>query len=88
MSRFAIFAALAAALLTATAALHASETGWSTAVNPLSPEAQQIRQKPILERPNRPFHIYGNTVRRLHYRGNPLPAPRDFSGTGGALFGR
>lgn len=29
---------------------------------------QEIRNMPILERPNRPGHIYGNTVRRLHNR--------------------
>jgi len=27
---------------------------------------ETIRQMPILERPNRPGHFYGNTVRRLH----------------------
>ena len=27
---------------------------------------QEIRQTPLLERPNRPGHFYGNTVRRLH----------------------
>ena len=29
---------------------------------------QQIRQLPILERPNRPGHFYGNAVRRAHAR--------------------
>lgn len=28
----------------------------------------QIRSLPILERPNRPIHIYGNAVRRRHHR--------------------
>ncbi len=27
---------------------------------------EAIRQMPILMRPNRPGHFYGNTVRRLH----------------------
>ena|GEM_PF-6278813 len=31
----------------------------------LTPE--QIRQMPLLARPNRPGHIYGNTIRRLYY---------------------
>lgn len=88
MTRFAIYAALAAAIVTTAAATHASETGWSGAVMPMSAESQQIRQQPILERPNRPFHVYGNTVRRMHYRGNPLPMPRDFGGSAGAMFGR
>lgn len=29
---------------------------------------QQIRSMPILERPNRFGHFYGNTVRRRYYR--------------------
>ena len=29
---------------------------------------QQIRQMPLLARPNRPGHFYGNTVRRIYYR--------------------
>jgi hypothetical protein len=29
---------------------------------------QQIRQMPLLMRPNRPGHFYGNTVRRIYYR--------------------
>jgi len=29
---------------------------------------QQIRQLPILARPNRPGHFYGNTVRRIYHR--------------------
>jgi hypothetical protein len=29
---------------------------------------QEIRQMPILERPSRPGHFYGNTVRRGHTR--------------------
>lgn len=28
----------------------------------------EVRSKPLLERPNRIGHFYGNTVRRLHYR--------------------
>jgi hypothetical protein len=28
-------------------------------------QRQEIRQTPLLERPNRPGHFYGNTVRRL-----------------------
>lgn len=30
-------------------------------------ERQAIRQMPLLMRPNRPGHFYGNTVRRLYY---------------------
>ena len=41
-----------------------------TPANPTSTRAdltrEQIRQMPLLERPNRPGHFYGNTVRRLY----------------------
>jgi len=30
---------------------------------------QQIKQMHILDRPDRPGHFYGNTVRKLHRRG-------------------
>jgi len=30
---------------------------------------EAIRHMPLLMRPNRPLHFYGNTVRRLHARG-------------------
>lgn len=30
---------------------------------------QEIKATPILERPNRPLHFYGNTVRRLAGQG-------------------
>jgi len=29
---------------------------------------EQVQNTPILERPNRPLHVYGNTVRRRHHR--------------------
>ena len=32
-------------------------------------QQQEIKSTPILERPNRPLHFYGNTVRRQHARG-------------------
>jgi len=53
----------------------AQEPGWSTAMLPTSPEARQIRQMDILDRPYRPGHVYGNTVRRMYYRGHPFPVP-------------
>ena len=30
---------------------------------------EEIKSTPILDRPNRPLHFYGNTVRRQHARG-------------------
>jgi hypothetical protein len=43
--------------------------------NPRPAQRQAIRQTPILERPNRVGHFYGNTVRRLNGVTNP-PAGR------------
>jgi len=34
--------------------------------NPNAAYRQAVRQTPILERPSRPGHLYGNTVRRLN----------------------
>ena len=74
------FRALTAALIAATllsfcSVAAAQEPGWSMAVNPMGNEARQIRQQDILNRPYRPGHVYGNTVRRMHYRGHPFPVP-------------
>lgn len=66
----------------------AVEPPWSSSVLPVGAEAQQIRQTDILNRPYRPGHFYGNTVRRMHYRGHPLPLPRDFGWSEGTLFRR
>jgi hypothetical protein len=30
---------------------------------------QEIQSTPVLQRPNRPLHIYGNAARRRHHRG-------------------
>ncbi|MBL8889534.1 MAG: hypothetical protein JNL67_06115 [Planctomycetaceae bacterium] len=45
-------------------------------------QRQQIRATPILERENRPFHFYGNTVRRLHARQTSGPGLAPTAQTG------
>ena len=40
-------------------------------------QRQQIEATPILQRPYRPLHFYGNTVRRRHYSGRAEPASGD-----------
>ena len=53
------------------------EPSWSRGVV-LSGEARAVKnQTPILEREYRPLHIYGNTVRRLYYRGAARPTISD-----------
>jgi hypothetical protein len=56
----------------------ASEPGWHG--RPILFGAQRAHMKSLrlLDRPYRPFHFYGNTVRRRHFRGRGLPMPRDF----------
>ncbi len=54
-----------------------SEPGWAPQVVLRGEERERLQATPILERPYRPLHFYGNTVRRLHYRGTPLPTVRE-----------
>lgn len=86
--RFAMSAALIAAMLTAATNLLAGEPQWRPIALPGSAEARATQQQPLLHRPYRPGHVYGNSVRRMHYRGNPLPQPHDFGAAAGAMFGR
>lgn len=62
----------------------ADEPGWQGNVIARGAEREKIQNTPILERPYRPLHFYGNTVRRRHYRGTAVPAPRDVVGVAGA----
>jgi len=52
----------------------AQQPDWSPTIIVRGEERQQIRATPIQQRPNRPLHFYGNTVRRIHHRGTPLPS--------------
>jgi hypothetical protein len=54
----------------------AQEPGWSGVVIARGEMRRQIEATPILERPYRPLHFYGNAVRRAHYRGSPLAVRR------------
>ncbi len=63
-------------------------TGWMGVVVARGELKQEIESTPILDRPNRPFHFYGNTVRREYHRGSALPRPGDFVKGGAALVVR
>jgi cyanate lyase len=52
-----------------TSSLSADEPGWLNVVVARGALREQIRATPILERPYRPLHFYGNAVRRAYYRG-------------------
>jgi len=56
----------------------AGEPGWASQVLVSPPVRAQVESTPIPLRPYRPFHFYGNTVRRIHYRGTPIPSASDF----------
>lgn len=83
--RFSLVAVLGTCSPLLTAHLLAQEPGWTSRVFKLGPEREISEQTPILERPYRPLHFYGNAVRRNYYRGNPLPMPRDILITGAFL---
>jgi hypothetical protein len=59
----------------------ADEPGWYPYMIARGGDRAVIENTPILERPYRPFHFYGNTVRRSHFRGNPMPLPKDVART-------
>lgn len=54
----------------------ADEPGWSPVIIATGEYRQRIESTPIEQRPYRPLHFYGNTVRRNYYRGTPIPTPR------------
>lgn len=53
------------------------EPEWSRAIILSGPERYQLNQVDPVLRPYRPFHFYGNALRRSYYRGNPLPTMED-----------
>ena len=61
------------------------EPGWLGVVVARGELKQWIDSTPIVDRPNRPFHFYGNAVRRQYYRGSALPRPSDLAKGGSAL---
>jgi len=62
------------------------EPGWLGVVIARGELRDKIESTPILERPYRPLHIYGNTVRRNYYRGAPGPRVRDVAQGAGSLI--
>lgn len=84
-----LFLGVFAVALFANAPLHAAHNGWDPAVITFGEKRRQIEQTPILHRKNRPFHFYGNTVRRRYYEGRTLPSLREVQeGTRVLIFRR
>ena len=67
--------ALAAILATAVAPTLADASGSSfdPRIVTFGESRDQIKATPITKRPNRPLHVYGNTVRRRHSRSPSSP---------------
>jgi hypothetical protein len=61
------------------AATGAQEPGWSGVVIARGDQRRAIEATDILQRPYRPLHFYGNTIRRQYYRGRPYPTVRDLT---------
>jgi hypothetical protein len=53
------------------------EPGWAGPALLSGPEKAANKDIPILERPYRPGHVYGNMTRRHHYRDTIVPSHRD-----------
>jgi hypothetical protein len=62
------------------------EPGWLGVIIARGELREQIEATPILDRPYRPLHVYGNTVRRNYYRGAPGPRVRDVGQGAGSLI--
>ena len=54
-----------------------AEPAWWGRIVARPAEREVVRSTPVLERPYRPLHFYGNTVRRRYFRNWALPLPRD-----------
>lgn len=71
--RIVVFAALVAAAV-APAPVEAAGTGFDPRIVTFGETRDQIQSTPITQRPYRPLHVYGNTVRRRHQRSYASPA--------------
>jgi hypothetical protein len=72
----------------ATGSSRGGEPGWSGTVMARGEQKVAIESTNILYRPYRPFHVYGNTVRRQYYRGRSLPTASDVFRGSAALVNR
>jgi hypothetical protein len=83
--KFSVLVGTLVVLCGVAAETNAQEPGWDSRIIVPREERAALQATPIEQRSYRPFHFYGNTVRRSYYRGNPLPLPRDYMATGNVL---
>ena len=88
MSKLALSVVVCFTFVVGSGPVGAAEPTWSPIVIPTGEYREQIKSMPIEQRPYRPLHFYGNTVRRSYYRGNPVAMPRDMRTTAGELIRR
>lgn len=69
---------IAIMVLRATGAL-GEEPRWASQVVVDGQVRSRVEATPVVDRPYRPLHFYGNSVRRMHYRGTPVPSVGDVS---------
>lgn len=82
-------AAVAIVIVLATANVGAAqEPGWDSRVIVPRDERAALQATPIEQRPYRPLHFYGNTIRRNYYHGTPIPLPRSNRSGGDILANR
>jgi hypothetical protein len=65
-----LFAAIALAALLPSGDATGRDTGFDPRVVTFGSERDQLKSIPIEQRPNRPLHVYGNTIRRRNSRGS------------------
>lgn len=68
-------AALVLATLTPMARAAGESTGFDPRVITFGAAREQLQSTPITQRPYRPLHVYGNSVRRRHERATPARTP-------------
>lgn len=63
-----VFTALMAAAVLPCPTADAAGTGFDPRIVTFGETREQIKATPIEQRPYRPLHVYGNTLRRRHSR--------------------
>jgi len=69
------------AIFLSTQTCSAREPGWSRYVIARGAQRQELQSTRLIHRPYRPFHFYGNTVRRMYHRGTVRPTLQDLQST-------
>jgi hypothetical protein len=63
-----LFAALVAAAVVPEPVFAAKQTAFDPRIVTFGDTREEIKNTPITQRPNRPLHVYGNSVRRRQSR--------------------